>query len=483
MRTWHGLPENDDPFVTEYMKVTDAFYDGRMTEDDWHEWYDRRLKVVLRHVTAKSDFYRKHLAGIDIDKINLESLSQLPFTTKADLQAAKYDILSGSVRDAQFYYATTGTTGPSTPCPRDKKDLFTTNTQIAYGMRRLLNAHLPGIKPLLAVLAPNELHSICNTFAAVSAELGICKLDPYPASLVIGFEKCVKLLQELKVDVVLGTPGLALILAQICEMYGIDPKRDLAIKLFLSTGEICTPAMERNIESIYGCKLFNFIYASQEAATMALASPDNTYYPTLPNYIFEVVDPDSERSFGHTGRGELCVTMLIDGIKPLIRYRTGDLVTIQEDDKAAGPYRYVVQVLGRKKDLVALGGHPVAARELEQQIMEELHSCVGYQIVIDSHDDADQLQINLQVQHGADIYKDQVRERLSAKLQQKFGVATTTTFVLQLDDIVNTGGWISWKAARVIDRRANADQRMGEALAFERQMARQLATSADPLIL
>ena len=333
-------------------------------------------------------------------------------------------------------------------------------------------------------MAPNELHSICNTFASVAFELGICKLDPYPASLVIGFEKCVKLLQELQVEIVLGTPGLALILAQICEMYGLDPRRDLALKLFFSTGEICTPAMERNIERIYGCKVYNFIYASQESATMALASPANTYYPTLPNYIFEVVDPDGSASYGLTGTGELCVTMLVDGIKPLIRYRTGDLVTIREEAGASGPYRHSLQVLGRRKDTVALGGRPVAARELEQLIMEEVHSCLGYQIVIASAGGADTLEVKLQVQHGADVYKDEVRARLAAKLAASgWGWRARSSFVLQLDDIVNTGGWISWKAARVVDRRQDSDKRTAEAMALEKHMARHLASGADPLVL
>jgi phenylacetate-CoA ligase len=482
MRTWHGLAEQDEAFVAEYMAISDAFQRGEASEAFWRGWYDRRLPVVLRHVKQRSPFYRRLYEGIDVDRIDLATLATLPFTTKDDLQRAQFDILAGDLREAQFYYATTGTTGPSTPCPRDKKDLFTNNVQIAFGLRRLLDKHFAGRrKPLVAVLAPNELHSICGTFSSVCSELGVCKLDPYPASLVIGFEKCVRVLKELEVDVVLGTPGLALILAQIAEMYGLDCKRDFGIELLLSTGEICTPAMERNIRGIWGCQVYNFIYASQEGMAMAMASPDNTYYPTLPNYVFEVVDPDGDASFGSTGTGELCITMLIDGIKPLIRYRTGDLVHLFDSDRT-GPERRVLQVLGRKKDFIALAGRRFTAYQIEQAVMDGVTSCVGYQVVIGSRDRADHLTVKLQLMHGCDVDRDELRERLVGKLRRELGVDATILFVLQLDDIVNTGGWISWKAARVVDDRGS-DERTRDANALEKGHARDLARSSVKLIL
>src|SRR5262249_59127002 len=127
-------------FWADYQQMLRLFHDGALTPADLGRWYTGRLRTVLRHVTAKSPFYRRHLAGVDIDRVTPRTLAALPFTTKDDLRREMYDVLSGSPAEASIFYETTGTTGASTPCPRGIRDILTSNAAVEESWRRLVRA-------------------------------------------------------------------------------------------------------------------------------------------------------------------------------------------------------------------------------------------------------------------------------------------------------------------------------------------------------
>ncbi|MEF9672573.1 hypothetical protein QNM99_10990, partial [Pseudomonas sp. PCH446] len=80
---------------------------------------------------------------------------------------------------------------------------------------------------------------------------------------------------------------------------------------------------------------------------------------------------------GGTGDGELCVTMLIPGSKPLIRYRTGDLVSIQSRPGYPQSMRQTVKVVGRVKDAVHLNDRAFSAAQIEQALLEGVEQCLA----------------------------------------------------------------------------------------------------------
>jgi phenylacetate-CoA ligase len=453
---WMPTNPEFDEFKSAYFTVDRKYLEGTMSRADWREWKDGQLQKVLHKAKKHSRFYANHLEGIDISAIHSDDLSALPFTTKDHLREAMFDILSGDLREALFFYETTGTTGKATPCPRGVKEVLASNAQLTHSFREIFERNFaPGYRPLVALMVPTEVHSSGDTLGAVCQNLGSCNAKIWPYSPVIGFKKCLQLLQELKADVMFCTPGVAMTLAKAAEHYGLDIAKDLQVKVVMTTGEMCTPSLAANIASIWNAKVYNALYGAQETLIIASADADNRMHLAYPNYIFEVINPETGVSLGEQGEGELCVTMLMDGIKPLIRYRTGDLVHIR-----ASAYRSPeIEIVGRTKDRIVLGGQPRLASQIEEAVLSGLVHCHGYRITISETNGRDHVDVQLDYQGGrhGGVDPSAVADRIALRFHEQFSISCNVSMVDELDSIVNTGALVSWKAARINDTRRPKD--------------------------
>lgn len=441
--------------MTTYNHWQDIFarrHSGDLARPALRAWKDARLREVVQHVTSKSPFYQHRLAGVDLSEVSVDTIASLPLTSKEDLREAMYDILSGSVRDADYFYSTTGTTGAATPCPRSDLDVCVNNLPIVDALRALIAAHCDTAeRPVMAVFSPNELHSVCWTMGLVAREIGMCKVDIFPMSPVVGFKRCFELLRELRVNVVLCSPGLMMSLAEMAEAYGVDIRNDLNIELVLCTGELCSPQMLAAIEHSWGAKPYNFMYGSQEAMCIALARPDlpkGHLEAIEPNFIYELLDMEGKPVAPGVPVGEMCLTMLIPGIKPLLRYRTGDLVRIEAGDLGGA---FQMRVLGRLKDMVTINNRLLSAQALEELVLGGNQPIFGYQIALKSENGRDQVMLKIKPKDEAD--DEELRSVLERRFQAELGLQPVVEFHPLLDLTTSTGGWVSWKAARVVDAR------------------------------
>lgn len=446
---WIPSDESQLNFVTAYLAVNRKYQAGTLTEAERATWRETQFRKVLDK-TRQSPFYRDH---VDHDAIgSLADLDRIPFTTKDHLRSRMTDMLSGPLRDALFYYETTGTTGPATPCPRDYREVIASNCQITENWRAVFASVFgEGYRPIVGLMGPTEVHSFGDTLGTVCQNLNLCNFKIWPYSPVIGFPKALQLLRDHGIEVIVCTPGVAMNLIKAAAHYGFDMERDFAVKAVFLTGEMSTPGLMQNIGSIWGAQVFNCLYGSQEAFIMASVRPDGQMYIADPNYITEVIDPATDESLGETGTGELCVTMLMDGIKPLLRYRTGDMVTVRATGRP-GPERLQVDVIGRTRDRITLNDRLFSAYEIESAILEPVTHCIAYQIIIDHAGGADHLEIPVEFSKAARDVPALCRaiEQSCAKV---LGCKARVIVVSEIDQVVTTAAFVSWKAARIIDRR------------------------------
>ncbi|MBW4702638.1 MULTISPECIES: phenylacetate--CoA ligase family protein [unclassified Micromonospora] len=420
-----------------------------MSAAELTDWQTTALRTVLGHVHDRSPFYRRHLAGANLDIEELADLAHLPYTTKDDLREAMHDMLSGPVGDAQFYFETTGTTGRPTPCPRAAIDFDLNVLPLAHALDRIVHKHFPdgGERPILAVVAPNDVHAACLSLSFAAKQIGIAKLDLFPITPTLGFARFFEVLVELRVNMILCSPGLLMALAEMSSSYGVEVPDDLAVKVLLTTGEMCSDGMGRLLAQTWNAETYNFMYGSQEAGCPAVTRPDGTVVAIEPTYLLEVLDLETEQTLGLEGYGELCLTTLVPGLKPLIRYRTGDLVSIVPDDSG----RRTVKVLGRVKDMTELGGRRRSAAEIDDTILADPELKYGYELEVDSVDGQDRVQVRIKAKEGAD--HDHLKTLVADRVTAAFGVPTEVTIHPLLDLKSATGGWVSWKTARIKDRR------------------------------
>lgn len=433
----------------------DAFIAGKWSAVQLAAHQTDKLREVVAYARANSPFYRERLAGLSDEAIaglRIKDLPSLPFTTKDDLRSAQFDILSRPVSDAWVFYETTGTTGAATPCPRSNVDSIHNNTVLTAYYRDVLAKY--GDNQVIGISGPSELHSTGDTFGDVCRNLGHAVAKMWPHSPVVGFDRALEVMRLLPVTGMFCTPGMAMRLAQKAMEAGLKPRLDFKLEVLLLTGELMSPSLLENISLLWDADVHNVLYASQEASILAAATSDGTLRTApLINY-YEVVDPDTLDPVrpDRTGvrYGELVITNLYAGAKPLIRYRTGDMVRMFEPTTGAAVPAPALEAVGRVKDRLYLNGQQVNGYDLENILLSEFHAFRDYQITID-HDERgrDRLSLLLRADPACDRPSigravQRCHDELNTHLTVKFGIP---------GEITSTGAMVSWKAARVVDLR------------------------------
>ncbi len=444
-----------EAFLVDHRRFRERNADGPASARERDGWERRRLTGILEHVSTRSPFYARHLAGVDLATITPETLAELPFTTKPDLRREQHDVLCGDVGNAQVYYETTGTTGRSTPCPRDGTEIMTSTEPVIDSLRDIFRHHFGDRRPRVALMGPSELYAFGDTFGQAAAALDVLHVKIWPESTRVGFAKALQLMRDLRIDVVVCAPALAMTLAKAALHHG-HCLEDFDVRAFLVLGEVCTPALTENIRSLWGAETHNILYGSQEAHAIATGCARGRLHLARSNYLVEIIDPGTGRSRGHTGRGELCLTMLVPGVKPLIRYRTGDLVEVRDDDCRCGLHGPVVDVVGRVADGVRIGSRELQPVDVERLVLQELRGVFGYQVVLTGPVGADAVTVALDQLPGAQEPAE-TRQLVRARFADECGIDADVRIGDALDPITNTGSYVSWKAARIRDERTGSE--------------------------
>ncbi|QNU66253.1 phenylacetate--CoA ligase family protein [Ruminiclostridium herbifermentans] len=449
----HIINEENQKFLNSYKKVVKKFFDGELVDNELENYQNQKLNEILEYVYNNSKYYKNALEAYKnkFGSYTLQTMKELPFTTKETLRDADIDILSQPIHKNAYYYETTGTTGKATPCPRSMIDVMSSNITISLMYKQVFESVFGDEKPVVGVYGPTEIHSFGDTLGNVCHNLDLCAVKAWPYSPIIGFEKALELIKKLNIQVIMCTPGLSMTLLKAAKVHGYDIKKDFNIKMFMLTGEMCTEPMINNIEKLWGAKVFNFLYGSQEALVMATCNKNGKMNIFPHNYIYEVINYETEEVIGQEGEGELVVTMLNPGGKPLIRYRTGDIVKIGINPNGPIPSPEI-EILGRVKDRILLGGVEYKASDIEKAIMTNIANCLGYQMIIDNPDGLDHVEIKIEMLER-EYENSGILQEIEKRFNEYFNIKNTVSFSDELNPVIYTGSLVSWKAARIIDKR------------------------------
>jgi phenylacetate-CoA ligase len=436
----------------------ELFENNGILADELDKIQLERLRNTLRYVKANSPYYRAALSILtegDIDACDWDMFRKLPFTTKNDLREAGHNMAAAPLNNAWIYYETTGTTGAATPCPRNEQDSIFNNTPLILRYKKIFLAH--GQQHIVGVMGPTELHSTGDTFEDVCRSLGHTVVKMWPRSPVVGLERAVTLIKELKITALVCTPAVAISLARY-QLQNEQSPSELGVKLIFTLGELTTPALLRNIGDVWGSAVYNCMYASQESSILAASDKDGNLCTVPLNVVYEVVNPQSgqvQEPEGSKMTGELVITHLYQGQKPLIRYRTGDMVRVKVMNNGG----WQIIPIGRVRDTLIVNGNQHCAYDIEAALFEHLKGCLDYHIQVDAVAGVDQLRITLELENSASKRNDleAVTNFLEAKIGGHAHISIGST-----DAVTGTAAMVSWKAARLHDKRNGSDNRERE---------------------
>lgn len=420
----------------------DEFINGNLTLPEIESNYSTQLSNIIRYVLKNSKLYQQLFSKNDDTYRN--QLRSIPFTTKDALRNVGIDACSMSLDDIQTYYETTGTTGKPTPCPRATIDVQTSTKYVQEATKRIYSKTFGSMHALTAIMGPSELYAFGDTYGNVCQNLGIPFVRLWPESPRVGLQKAAELIQQLKVKSLICSPAIAMALSKYYRSNGIDPRR-LCVKEILLLGELCTPNMLQNISKLWNVHCTHGLYGSQEINTFATGDYDGTLNISETNFISEILPVDELN-----GRaGELCVTMLVPGAKPLVRFRTGDLAKIVMKDNQKTSRK--IKIFGRLADMLMIGSKYYMPAEVEEAILDKCGVIEGYEVQIDK--DKNGLDIlNVAI---VNVDKNVDSQIMKKALEDYFGVTVELITKDSLNSRTETGSYVSWKYARIVDKRTS----------------------------
>ncbi|NRQ37777.1 phenylacetate--CoA ligase family protein [Nonomuraea sp. NN258] len=297
-----------------------------------------------------------------------QDLPQLPVTTKdqvkADPDAFARTDLSGVAR----YYESSGSSGRTTPTPRTAADLIGNAVSVAGLWRRVL-----GAEPLrAAVMLPSDVLPVADLAAAVCEYLGHTFLRCYPFTTgVCDWDRLEGLFTRYRPQAVFAAPGVWAQWTRLLKQRGrlADVKESVTTVLLL--GEVSLPGQRRRLSADWDATVLDASYGSTETGTIAAACAADRLHLLTPGHLLEIRDGDVIAPPRPGATGELITTTLNNHARPLLRYGTGDVVTVGAEPCECGLGLPTIAVHGRGDDTLVWRGATLSEHLLGSLVYDD----------------------------------------------------------------------------------------------------------------
>jgi phenylacetate-CoA ligase len=347
---------------------------------------DERLSVLVREILPRNRFYARKFtdAGLTAAVRGRADLARLPFTTKAELLADQEreppfgSVLTYPVERYSRYNQTSGTAG------RPLRWLDTPESWSALLDCWTVFYRLVGVRPGDRLFFPFSFGPFLGFWTAFEAacRLGFLCLPGGGMSSTARL----RFLLDTRATVVLCTPTYALRLAEVAHAEGIDLASS-PVRALIVAGEPggSVPATRARMETAWGARVFDHTGMTEvgPVGVECAANPGGLHLLET-HYLAEVLDPATGREVEPGKVGELVLTTLTRTGSPLLRYRTGDLVCLDDRPCPCGEcfLRLDGGIRGRADDMIVVRGNNVYPTAL-QTILHRFPEVVEYRVEID----------------------------------------------------------------------------------------------------
>ena len=363
--------------------------------------------------------------------VELESLAEQPFTTKADLRDAyPFGMLRVSRDECVRVHASSGTRGKATIVAYTANDL----SLWADCCARAIAAAGGGPGTLVHIAYGYGLFTGGLGFHYGAERLG-CTVVPASSG---NTPRQAQLLEDLGAEILCCTPSYALAIADHVEDAG-----RLKLRAGLFGAEPWTERMRGAIEEALNICAVD-VYGLSEIVGPGVAAECleglGGAHVNEDHFLVETIDPETGAA---ASEGELVFTTLTKEAMPLLRYRTGDLASVTREPCSCGrTFARMSRVKGRTDDMLVIRGVNVFPSEIERVLLAVDGLQPHYQLVVERNDRLDELTV--QVEGAIDAAP------VRAQLERALGLSARVEIV-EPGSIPRSEG----KALRVLDRRSD----------------------------
>ena len=400
---------------------------------------------------SRSPFYGKLFAerAITAESIErVEDIDRLPFTTKEDLRAQfPYGLLTVDRRDVVRLHVSSGTTGQSIVVFHSRGDIDRWADLVSRCM------YMTGVRA-------DDVFQNLSGYGLFTGGLGFHYGSERLGALTIpsgagNSKRQVYFMQQFGTTVIHLIPSYALRLMQVMNELGVDPRRDLKLRIAFLGAEPYSEEMRQRVEQFFALDAYNSYGLSEmNGPGVAFECPrKNGMHIWEDAFLVEVIDPWTLEPCEPGRDGELVLTTLTREAMPIIRYRTRDLTRLLPGSCACGRgHRRIDRIKGRSDDMLIIKGVNIFPMQVERVLMDIPEVGTNYRIVLEQVDGLDSMKVQVEVH--SEIFKEDMRylRRLQEKITHDLHnelLITPRVELVQPNSLPQSEG----KAIRVVDNR------------------------------
>ena len=366
-----------------------------MSREELEQLQLERLQAVANRVYKNVTHYRKAFTDLGIiaeDIRSLSDLTKLPFTTKDDLRVNyPYGFFAVPLREVVRIHSSSGTTSKPIVMGYTKNDIKIWSNLAA----RFMTA---------AGVTHDDVVQITFRYGLFTGAFGVhYGAEAIGASVIPmgtgNTDKQIMIMQDYKTTVLVSTSSYALAIADHLEHLGIDPK-SLSLKVGLFGGEPWSEKMREEIERRLSLKATDNYGVSEVigpgVAGECLCKKGMHIYEDA--FIPEIIDPETGAILPAGSEGELVLTTLTREAFPMIRFRTGDITSLDYTPCECG--RTLVRmkrIMRRSDDMLIIRGVNVFPSQIEDALFSVAQGETPYQIVVERKGAMDNLEVVVEV--------------------------------------------------------------------------------------
>lgn len=393
-----------------------------------------KLKKEIQYIYEKVPAYRQKMKDADVipeEICQLEDLKKLPFTYKSDFRDNyPMGLFAVDKKELVRFHASSGTTGKPTIVGYTQQDLDIWLNNVA----RIA---------CMGGATPDDVAQIAFGYGTFTGALGLHGgLETLGASVIPtssgNTKKQIMFMQDMETTLLVATPSYALHLGEELRARGIDPAKDLQVRIGLFGGEGMTEPMRDEMHKVWG----NQFVCTQNYGMSELCGPGVSgectelcgMHINEDWFIPEIINPETGEVLPKGEHGELVITCLGKEALPLIRYRTGDLTRLMYEPCKCGRTTVRMENLsGRADDMLVIRGVNVFPTQIEEVLLQIPEIGPHYEIQVERKNHLDVMTITVELVDDRllDSYSklSELEQRIKKGLKAQLGLATQLKLV------------------------------------------------------
>jgi phenylacetate-CoA ligase len=338
-----------------------------MPEPELRKMQFKLLKTLVYRLYSFSNFYHDRMVehGVHPDDItSLDDLRRLPFMYKTDLRDGYPDkIFTADQEELVRYHVSSGTTGKPTVVGYTKHDLETWTESLARALTS-------------CGLGRGDVVQVSYGYGLFTGGLGLhYGAERIGASVVptsVGnTERQIELMQDLRVTAICCTPSYLMHIGEAAKKMGVSIKDDTHLRAAVLGAEPWSEQMRNRIEDEMGIRAYNIYGTSELSGPMfSECTEQNGIHMWSDICLVEILDPETDEPVPEGETGEMVVTILQKEALPIIRYRTGDITSLDTSPCPCGrTHPRIARLSGRVDDMLIIRGINVFPSQVEHALL------------------------------------------------------------------------------------------------------------------